>query len=324
MWHAKLALDDIPGRRVVPGWRAGAQRSRRTRFATVRRTETEYARALRKIARHVDDIVRGFAPADGISWNPLDLRRLAEILDGYSVILEPWAATQANRILTEVARRDAVAWAKHGKEIGRLLHREIQTAPIDLAMSRMRDEQIRLIQSLPTEAAERVHDLTLEGLSGGTRWEEIAKEIMRTGEVTRSRANTIARTETGRAATTLTQIRAEHIGSPGYWWRAVMDADTRPRHRELNGQFILWSQPPVVTEPGQREVRAHAGAWVNCRCTPEPVIGEAPALGEVFRLPRSVTYQASLLPEANAINEAYRQGALSRAAYEAQLRALVE
>jgi SPP1 gp7 family putative phage head morphogenesis protein len=321
MWHGKLALDDIPGRRVVPGWRAGAQRSRRTRFATVRRTETEYARALRKIARHVEDIVRGMAPDDGI-WTTELLRTLEDMLDQYAVILEPWAATQANRILTEVARRDAVAWAKHGKEIGRLLRREIQTAPIDLAMSRMRDEQIRLITSLPAEASERVHDLTVEGLTSGERWTEIAKEIMRTGEVTRSRANTIARTETGRAATTLTQTRAEHVGSPGYWWRTARDADVRPRHRELEGQFILWRAPPVVTEPGQPEVRAHAGAWVNCRCWPEPVIGEAPAPGEVYRLPRSVTYSASLLPEATAINEAYRVGALTRAAYEAQLRAL--
>jgi SPP1 gp7 family putative phage head morphogenesis protein len=294
MWHAKLALDDIPGRRVVPGWRAGAQRSRRTRFATVRRTETEYARALRKIARHVEDIVRGFAPADGISWNPVDLRRLAEILDGYSVILEPWAATQANRILTEVARRDAVAWHERGKEIGRALRAEIETAPVQPVISRMLDEQIRLITSLPAEASEKVHDWTVEGLTGRRRWEEISKDIFGLGETTKSRANLIARTETGRAATTLTEVRATHLGSPGYWWRTAKDADVRPRHHKLEGTFHLWGQPPIASEPGQKEMRYPPGAGPNCRCWPEPVIGEAPAPGAIFRLQRNPEYLAAL------------------------------
>jgi SPP1 gp7 family putative phage head morphogenesis protein len=301
------------------GQHRGAE-SARAHAMRARRAETEYARNLRKIARHIGDLVRGMAPSDGI-WTAELLRTLEDILDQYAGILEPWAATQANRILTEVARRDAVGWHKHGQLIGRLLKKEIQTAPIELAMSRMRDEQIRLITSLPAEASEKVHDWTVEGMTGGRRWEEISQDIFGLGETTKSRANTIARTETSRAATTLTEARAVHIGSPGYWWRTAKDRDVRLLHRELEGQFILWSRPPIAGSQGER---AHAGAIYNCRCWPEPVIGEAPAPGEVFRLPRSVTYSASLLPEAGAINEAYRQGELTRAAYEAQLRALVE
>jgi SPP1 gp7 family putative phage head morphogenesis protein len=255
----------------------------------VRRAEAEYARNLRRIARHIDDIVRGFAPDD-----PAGLRQLEETLQAYAVILEPWAETQAERMLAEVARRDANAWHELGKEIGRRLRREIATAPTGLTFQRLMTEQVDLITSLPREAADRVHELATLGLTSGERWNEIAKEIMRTGEVTRSRANTIARTETGRAATNLTQVRAEHVGSPGYWWRTARDADVRPRHKELEGQFVLWSDPPVVTEPGQPEVRAHAGAWINCRCWPESVIGEAPEPGATLRLPRNPEYLRAL------------------------------
>jgi SPP1 gp7 family putative phage head morphogenesis protein len=195
-------------------------------------------------------------------------------------------------MLAEVARRDAVAWQEHGKLIGRALREEIQTAPVLPAIQARRDEQVRLITSLPLEAAQRVNDVTVEGLTAGTRWTEIAKQILATGDVTRGRANTIARTETGRTATTLTKARSEYLGSPGYVWRAVRDADTRPRHRELDGQFILWSDPPVVTEPGQPEVRAHAAAWVNCRCWCEPVLaGETPQTGP---LPRNPAYLEAL------------------------------
>ena len=263
------------------------ERAARSRFARVRRADAEYARNLRRIARHVGDIMRGFIP--GLSQEeqpPGLLRRLQEALRGYARLIEPWAATAAERMLLEVARRDSAAWQEHGKLIGRALRQEIQTMPVLPAMQAMRDEQVRLITSLPLEAAQRVADLAVEGLSSGVRWTEIAKQILATGDVTRSRANTIARTETGRAATTLTQARSEYLGSPGYVWRAVRDADTRPRHRELDGQFILWSDPPVVTEPGQVEHRAHAGAWINCRCWPEPTLaGETPKTGPIPRNP---------------------------------------
>jgi SPP1 gp7 family putative phage head morphogenesis protein len=269
------------------------ERAARSRFAKVRRAEAEYARNLRRIARHVGDIVRGFVPGLAQEQQPPGLlRQLQDALRGYARLITPWAQTAAERMLAEVARRDRIAWEEHGKLIGRLLRREIEQAPTGPAMRGLLEGQVELIASLPLEAAQRVQDLAVEGLSSGARWTEIAKEIMATGEVTRSRANMIARTETGRAATTLTRVRAEYVGSPGYVWRAVMDADTRPRHRELDGQFILWNDPPVVTEPGQKEVRAHAGAWVNCRCWPQPVLeGEKPQTGH---LPRNPEYLEAL------------------------------
>jgi SPP1 gp7 family putative phage head morphogenesis protein len=262
-------------------------RAARSRFRTVRRAEADYARNLRQIARHVGDIVRGFAPGLSQAQQPRGiLRQLQDALRGYARLIEPWAGTAAERMLAEVARRDAAAWHEQGKIIGRNLRREIESAQTGIDLRRLLDGQVELITSLPLEAAQRVQDLAVEGLTSGARWTEIAQEIMATGHVTRSRANLIARTETGHAATTLTQARAEHVGSPGYVWRAVRDADTRKRHRELDGQFILWNEPPVVTEPGQPEKRAHAGSIYNCRCWCEPVLaGETPPTGKRPRNP---------------------------------------
>ncbi|MFX5937705.1 phage head morphogenesis protein, partial [Acinetobacter baumannii] len=74
-------------------------------------------------------------------------------------------------------------------------------------------EQVDLITSIPREAGQRVHELTLKGLEDSTRASEIAKEIMRSGEVAKSRAMLIARTEVSRTATSLTQARAQFVGS---------------------------------------------------------------------------------------------------------------
>lgn len=112
----------------------------------------------------------------------------------------------------------------------------------------------------------------IEAMPGGVRASETAKEIERTGDVTRSRADLIARTETTRAATSMVEARARHVGSEGYIWRTVGDVDVREIHKKLEGKFVRWDSPPVAGENGER---AHAGAIYNCRCWPEPVIPDS-------------------------------------------------
>lgn len=103
------------------------------------------------------------------------------------------------------------------------------------------------------------------------RAEELAKELAATGQVTRSRAALIARTETARASSGLTQARAMHIGADSYIWRTAGDADVRKEHRKHNGKVFKWSDPPIA---GTNGMRYHAGAGPNCRCYPEPVVPE--------------------------------------------------
>lgn len=276
---------------------AGAEIARRN-ARRARAAENRFAVQLRGVARQIDIIVTGmFGP--GLGEDPAaeaiaaeQLRQIEDTLDAYARLITPWARATAARMLAEVAQRDAAGWHRLGQEIGRALVEEIGRAPIGPPLHRLMDEQVALITSLPREAGLRVHHLALEGLTGGRRWEEIAKDILASGEVSRSRANLIARTETGRAATTLTQVRSEHLGSPGYIWRTARDLDVRLRHRELEGQFVVWGQPPIASEPGQRVMRYHAGAGPNCRCFCEPVLaGETPQLGP---RPRNPEYLAAL------------------------------
>jgi uncharacterized protein with gpF-like domain len=100
-----------------------------------------------------------------------------------------------------------------------------------------------------------------------------------------SHARLIARTETARTASVLTEVRAKSVGSEGYIWRTSLDADVRPKigtpnfaklntlamgsHRKLEGTFHRWDDPPIASENGER---AHPGQIYNCRCWPEPVL----------------------------------------------------
>lgn len=238
-------------------------RSKRSEWTRARKAEANYGRQLRKIARHVADIIAAFDPT--VSWSAA---AIAEALDRYAGVIEGWARATGKVMVAEVERRDYQTWKEISGEIGTRLRQEIATAPTGQAMREALDRQTALITSLPREAAERVRKVTLEAITTGRRAEDIAEEILATGEVTKARANTIARTEVSRTATELTKARAESIGSTQFIWHTSHDSDVRASHKKLDGKVFRWDEPPE-TDPGYR---ALPGGIFNCRCWAEPII----------------------------------------------------
>lgn len=243
----------------------GETRKQRSRFAQVRRAENQYASALRSIAKQVGSIVKGMGQDEPFEHSSA----IREALGRYAELIKPWARATGARMLADVDRRDVAAWNEVAGTMSRALAEEIKAAPTGEILRERLRTQVELITSLPLEAAQRVHKLTLQGLETGTRASEAAKEIMRSGHVCESRAMLIARTETARTASALVEARSLYVGSDGYIWRTVRDNDVRKLHRRLEGKFIAWSKPPVAGSNGET---AHAGQIYNCRCWPEPVL----------------------------------------------------
>lgn len=196
---------------------------------------------------------------------------LTQVLEGYAKLLEPWAERTAARMLADVDARDREAWRRLGNDISTQLHRDLQNTPVGLQMRELLAEQVGLIKSLPIEAAKRVHKLTLEGLSDSTRAAALKAEILRSGEVTESRAMLIARTEVARTASMLTQTRAKAAGSTHYIWRTSHDGDVRPGHKAMEGKVCEWANPPAVNENGRIMHHGPGEIW-NCRCWPEALL----------------------------------------------------
>lgn len=230
------------------------------------RAERQYARSLKGIATHVGQIIAGFEPGD-ISQVPT----LVRLLEKYAEALTPWAARTASTMLLEVNERDRESWFSLGNAISVQLRHDLINAPIGERMRALLAEQVTLIKSLPIEAGERVHELTLKGLENSERSKAFVEEIERSGEVTTSRAVLIARTEVAGTASILTQTRAEAAGSTHYRWRTAGDHSVRPGHKAMAGKICEWANPPAVQE-GDRVIRHHPGRIWNCRCWPEPII----------------------------------------------------
>lgn len=239
-------------------------RSRRPPFGTVRAAESRYARDLRKIARNVGDMAKNF----DITHPPAHAE-LQSLLSQYADLLRPWARATSERMLADVAGRDAGAWFRHTKQLGRQLHQEISRTPLGATVYQHLDAQVELIRDIPIEAGRQIQQLALEAVTGGKRYADIIPEIRKISEMTENRATLIARTETGKASTAITRARAQFAGLDQYIWRTAGDRDVRPAHRRLDGRVFQWNEPPVAEERGDRH---HPGEFPNCRCYAEPLI----------------------------------------------------
>jgi len=241
-----------------------AQTRARSPFQLTRGIENRYAIQLRKLAGKIGRLVAGYS--DPLT-QPDQRFEIVRSLQDYADQITPWAQSLARKVVAEVDWANREAYAKHAQEMSRALRRELDTAPTGEMMRLMQAEQVELIRSLPTEAAQRVVDIAQKNMLNGTRAAEFAREIQRTGDVTKSRATLIARTETSRTSSNLTQARAVFVGSVAYTWETAEDSDVRPSHRAMQDQVVQWADPPTLDG-----LRGHAGCLPNCRCHPAPII----------------------------------------------------
>jgi SPP1 gp7 family putative phage head morphogenesis protein len=238
----------------------------KSKFSPSRAIEKEFERALKKIARASGKLVEKHVDGSKLK-NPAAMKKA---LEAYSRTLTPWAKNQAKNFLGRTLKRlnSDKAYREQSKKIGKLLSEELFESENGLITQTLINEQVELITSIPIEAGERAQKLVLEGLAGSRRADEIASELMKTTEVTESRARLIARTETARANTMLNLARATSVGSTQYRWVTSGDSDVRPSHKKMNGKVFDWDSPPTLSDG----TSGHPGTFPNCRCYAEPIL----------------------------------------------------
>lgn len=197
-----------------------------------------------------------------------------DALERYSELITPWATKVAESFTADLARQNEKVWRQHSKDISRELRNLVENAPTGQVIQSIVAEQVKYIKSLPLEAADRVYDIqnrAIEAVVTGGRAKPFAEEIMASGDVAKSRADLIARTELGRATGALDMTRAVAVGSDGYIWRTADDGDVRDSHAHMEGKFVRWDSPPTLDG-----MTGHAGELPNCRCYKEIVFARVP------------------------------------------------
>lgn len=235
--------------------------------------ENAFARALRQVARQAGHVVEMHINEHGKLYREAEMTRK---LKEYSEALGPWAERQASKMLERVAKKSKTAMksqmTKNAREMHRQLIATVAESHVGEVAKKLMAEQVDLIKSIPVRAAERAQKLSLEAFYNGSRASEVAEELMRSGKVSESQANLIARTEVARANASINQARATAVGSTHYRWRNSHDEAVRPAHRiykgkKIDGMVFAWSEPPTLDDG----MTGHPGTFPNCRCYAEPV-----------------------------------------------------
>lgn len=237
--------------------------AKRNKFQPSKRAEKRYEVQLRRVAKIVGGIIEPYADGATIP----NLPQLLKALKDYSDQLGPWAARVSEEMLRSIAARDKAAFRATSKKLTQGFRETLGDTAVGRESARLLSEQVTLIKSLPLKAGERAQELATQGMIGSRRAEDVASDIANIGDVTEARAMLIARTETAKSMSTLTQARAVAVGADTYIWRTAEDEAVRESHAEMEGEVVRWDSPPTLSDG----TTTHAGQIYNCRCYAEPI-----------------------------------------------------
>lgn len=196
-----------------------------------------------------------------------------------------------NAKLGEVAKDLTPALTRIARDVTKHADREAQrTLAVDLrgadyTVDRVVRDFVRinvnLIRSVSFGQLERMRAIVDAHHAGQTSQAKLRDALMDTFELSRARANLIARDQILKTNADITQYRQEQVGVSEYVWVTSNDERVRGRpggkwsdssgdHWSLDGRTFRWSEPPVVDLKSGR--RAHPGKDFQCRCVAVPVV----------------------------------------------------
>lgn len=226
-------------------------------------------RSLRKVARTVSGIIEHHVDGHEL----IEERAMMEALTLYSKNLTTWAKSVSRKMLETVDKAKARAFYSVSKELTTGLRGMLADEAVGRRALELQEAQVTLIKSIPIEAGQRAQRLAMEASTGGKRPDEVAQMLADTEGVTLSRATLIARTETSKANSAITQARAESVGSKEYFWHTMDDDVVRESHQEMedSGESYSWDTEPELSDG----TSGHPGMFPNCRCFAEPVLSRS-------------------------------------------------
>lgn len=188
--------------------------------------------------------------------------------------LDKWANATAERMVTGVLVDGARTWrtaamkSTRGRELYAALQNEMRGS-VGHRFRQLIDQNALLIKSLPAKAAAEAVRLIARNQQQGERASSLV-----VAHTSRVQSRLIARTETSKASTSLTQARSESLGISWYVWETSEDERVRKSHHKMQGVLINFTDPPSPEALSGEKSYGHyqAGNIFNCRCYPAPLI----------------------------------------------------
>lgn len=187
------------------------------------------------------------------------------------------AARMVTQVRTDNARswREAARKASRGRQIYQALKLEM-AGDVGVRVHEIVTANAQLIRSIPADVREMATREVAEWQMQGLRPEAIAKKLQqRIPQLTRNKAKLIAFTETGKAVTAMTRVRAESVGIEWGQWITSEDSRVRQSHRNLDKVLMRFDDPPqpeALVHERSTLGRGLAGEFPRCRCDMLPLV----------------------------------------------------
>lgn len=238
-----------------------------------RRLELQFQHSLNKVGLSMQESIEGLT-------DPFEITNVIRSWL-HNMTFHHFAESTAENLVSTLLKSGATTWRmaarenSNGRIIYEALRKELQ-GPVGSSVASQINRNAEIIKSLPLDVARQVTSYIDDEAIKGRRAEDIADDIQRKfSGITRNKAALIARTETSKTSTALTQARSENVGLDWYRWRTSEDGRVRDSHRHMEGVLVKWIDPPSPERlEGAKNPPApyHAGNIWNCRCYPEPVV----------------------------------------------------
>lgn len=234
--------------------------------------EKAYANAIKKLIQGLQDELKNLDSPFLITSTIKSLARQPTFIKK--------AEALAKGMITQLFSDNVKSWrqaANKGSQ-GKMIYKELQkglTGQIRVTFNELINQNANYISSLPLDIAKYVDRRIAKGVLEGKRATDIRDEILRYyPHISETRAQLIARTETSKAQTALTRVRAQAIGLNWYVWRTSEDSRVRKSHSHMEGVLINFNYPPSPERLINKKSYGNynAGDIFNCRCYPEPLI----------------------------------------------------
>ncbi len=251
-------------------------------------TGIQYNATLKKLVREIKrdvnqllPLLRDLAPeyqADSVTM--VTDSYVNDITSALRQLVDKWTSPAFRDIATRLSSQfvrsaDRVNAERFGKSMGGVgidLFGDDQTL-IDYIDASIFDNT-RLIMSIPEQYLTQVESIVMTNVRQGNRPAAIAKSLQKQFNVTENRAKMIARDQTAKINSNLSQKRQVASGFQYFQWLTSEDERVRDRHDDISDKVTMyghgvyrWDNLPMSSQG----VPIAPGTDYQCRCTARPV-----------------------------------------------------
>lgn len=154
--------------------------------------------------------------------------------------------------------------------VGGRLAKNLGDVGLEAQIQKALQANIDLVVKAGRAYAADVQAIFFDPKNVGLRAEDMAKLLLARGNVSKHRAELIARDQVLKLNGQINRIRQQNAGVESYTWSTSHDERVRHEHELRDGKPFRWDLPPDDGHPGEP---------IQCRCIPIPIITE---LDDIF------------------------------------------